>query len=583
MNFSKYLSRFFLLFFFVFVFATPTLARENIDDWYIKDFKTEINVNKDSSLDITEIITADCGEVEGKHGIFRVLPLKYKTIYKDFITPIEIIGVFDENDNPISFTKIKDREVISLKIGDPDIEVSGVNIYVIKYKVKNAILFENPDFAELYWDLLGNYWELEIDNFTGKIIFPSEINKNNSEVYYYTGYLNSQETDGVEYKWTDSNILEFKSLRMFKKYEGISVSIIFPKNIITPYVLTFKDKTGYSPITAIIGLILLIFLPLFSFLISYKLWKKHGRDPKINKTIIPEFEIPGNLSPIDMGGIIKSGALRTNFITASIVNLAVNSYIKIEERDKRMPFSKKNDYAFIRLDKQTSDDLSATEKVLLKELFSSNKKEVLISDLKDDFYKNLTDISKSLTEDLVKRDYIFDKGLKKKPGMLVFGIFCFFISIYFVAFIWPVSLILILTGFPVLIFGILMSKRTELGTEMNWRIKGFKLYMNTAEKYRSRFQEKENIIEKLLPYAVLFGITKKWLKKMKDIYGEEYFSNYHPVFFSTISSISNFDSFASSLNSITSSISSNVSSSSSGSSGGGSSGGGGGGGGGGGW
>jgi uncharacterized membrane protein len=108
--------------------------------------------------------------------------------------------------------------------------------------------------------------------------------------------------------------------------------------------------------------------------------------------------------------------------------------------------------------------------------------------------------------------------------------------------------------------------------------------METAEKYRQQFYEKENIFEKFLPYAMVFGIAKLWAEKIKEIYGQEYFDSYHPVWYVGAGDFSSFDaaSFTESLNSITTSISSNVSSGS-GSGGGGFSGGGGGGGGGGGW
>jgi uncharacterized membrane protein len=582
MKIFKWLGGIFLSVFFLALFMQPVLAREEITDWYIKDFKTEITVNKDSSLDITETILADCGLLPEKHGIFRVLPRQFKTTDKTFITPVEIVGVYDELGNPRMFSETKEKETISLKIGDPEVTVAGENTYVIKYKVKNAIIFDNGDFAELYWNLTGNFWELEIDNFNAKIIFPTEITKDNAEVYYYTGYSGSQATDGAEYKWSAPNILEFQSLQMLNDYEGITASVTFPKNIITPYVLTFQDKTGYTPEMALIGLILLIILPLISLIISYRLWSKHGRDPRLDKTIVPEFEIPEKLSPMDMGGIMKSGGFRTRFITAGIVNLGVKGYLTIEEKEKKIPFLSVNDCLFTRSDKKVGDDLCATEIILLEKLFDGQK-DVLISELKNSFHKHMPKITTSLSDDLDKRGYVFKKGLNLQTTMMVAGGAFFIFAYYVVAFLWPLSVILMVTGLPLIVFGILMPKRTSAGAELNWRIEGFRLYMNTAEKYRSRFQEKENIMEKLLPYAILFKITGEWLRKMKDIYGEKYFTNYHSTFFISTMAISSFDSFASSLDSITSSIASNVSSSSSGSSGGGSSGGGGGGGGGGGW
>jgi uncharacterized membrane protein len=131
-----------------------------------------------------------------------------------------------------------------------------------------------------------------------------------------------------------------------------------------------------------------------------------------------------------------------------------------------------------------------------------------------------------------------------------------------------------------------MSRRTEKGAMLEHRIKGFKLYMDTAEKYRQQFNEKENIFEKFLPYAIMFGMTKKWIKTMERVYGEKYFATYHPVWFYG-AGISNFnvDSLTSSIESLSSGMASTMASSpsSSGSGGGGFSGGGGGGGGGGGW
>jgi uncharacterized membrane protein len=142
---------------------------------------------------------------------------------------------------------------------------------------------------------------------------------------------------------------------------------------------------------------------------------------------------------------------------------------------------------------------------------------------------------------------------------------------------------LFFSGLIFLVFSFFMPKRTKKGMEALWKIKGFKLYMKTAEQHRQQFYEKENIFEKFLPYAIVFGMTKLWIKKMEEIYGKEYFSTYHPAWYVGAEAIS-FDAsvFESQLSSITSAIGS-ISSSSSGSAGGGFSGGGGGGGGGGGW
>ncbi|MDA3802283.1 MAG: DUF2207 domain-containing protein [Patescibacteria group bacterium] len=128
------------------------------------------------------------------------------------------------------------------------------------------------------------------------------------------------------------------------------------------------------------------------------------------------------------------------------------------------------------------------------------------------------------------------------------------------------------------VFGFFMNSLTKKGSELKHKIKGFKLYMKTAEKYRSQFQEKEGIMEKFLPYAILFGITKQWLKSMKNIYGEEYFNNYHSSFLVGAVAISSLSDLEGIVGDISSNINSYVSTSSTGAGGAGGAGGGGGGG-----
>ncbi len=561
----------------------PVLARANVDYWYIKDFKVDIKVNQDASLDITEKILADCGTALDKHGIFRVLPKNYQTLDGNFILPLELISIKNEAGEAMPYSVIDDAKTVTYKIGSADKTVQGENFYEIKYRYKNAIRTERPEFDEFYWNVLGNFWDLDIDQFSAQINFPPEINSGNTELNYYAGDLGSQEeSDLAAHRWLAPNVLEITSLRPALVGEGITVSATFPKNLVTPYQLTFEDQYGVTKEKMISNIILLLAIILATFIICLKLWKKYGRDPHFSKTIIPEFEIPENLSPIEMGGIMRKGGFSNNFITATIIHLAASGYLKIENATEKIAFITITDFKLIRTEKAVTDSLYAVEALVLKKLFNG-KSAVKLTDLKTVFYKYLAEISDKLLTDLDSRQLVDKRGSQYHVCMIIVGPIMMFIGFQLAVFgSWAMAGISI-SGLIVLLFGFFMSRLTLTGAELNWRINGFKLYMNTAEKYRSRFQEQEGLIEKLLPYAILFGITKKWLKKMKDIYGEEYFANYHPAFMAGTLAISNFDSFMSSVNEISSSISSNVSPSSSGSGGGGSSGGGGGGGGGGGW
>ena len=81
-------------------------ARENVTDWYIKDFDSRIIVRSDSSLEITEKITADCGRGVDKHGIFRVLPESVNVDGKIIRMPVKLISITDFNGKSINLCKV---------------------------------------------------------------------------------------------------------------------------------------------------------------------------------------------------------------------------------------------------------------------------------------------------------------------------------------------------------------------------------------------------------------------------------------------------------------------------------------------
>lgn len=552
-----------------------TLARDNVDYWYIKNFESNISVNQDSSLLIDEKITADCGQCYNKHGIYRIVPTFYSAESgKKENLYLSLISITDFNGNQIPYQTTTDRinGTVTWKIGDANKTVQGVNDYEIKYKVKNGIRTTAGTYDEFYWNLNGNFWDIETDKFTANISLPTGINSDNAKISLYSGTFGDKRTNLAQTSWQSDGKLKVESNRTLAVGEGITISVSFPKGIVLGYKPTFFEKYG-----AYFSLL----IPLLVFYFCFKLWQKYGKDPRINPTIAPEFAIPQNMSPMSLGMVTTDGRLKSGFISASIIGLAVKKAIKIEEVKSKGVFSSR-DYKLTKLSKPTA--LNADEKVLLNQLFDESE-EIMLSDLKNNFYRNIPVLSSFVKNTLVKKhlllpysrisQYLF---IAVSFIVLVFGFSALAVSSV-------LGLSLILSFVIIFIFSFLMPRRTTEGAQFNKKILGFKLYMETAEKYRQKFNEKENIFEKFLPYAIMFGITTLWISKMKQIYGEDYFVHYYPYWF--VGSMSHFDadSFNSAISNISSSMSSTITSapSSSGVGGGGFSGGGGGGGGGGGW
>lgn len=145
--------------------------------------------------------------------------------------------------------------------------------------------------------------------------------------------------------------------------------------------------------------------------------------------------------------------------------------------------------------------------------------------------------------------------------------------------------LLIPTFIVYMLFWQLSPVKTEHGVAIKEHLLGLKLYLKVAEKDRLAFhnapEKMPEVFEKLLPYAMVFGVDKAWAKEFESIYTTppSWYEGSQTGHFSAIAFTSSLSSFSS----LTSSALSSTPGGSSGSGGGGSSGGGGGGGGGGSW
>lgn len=81
-----------------------------------------------------------------------------------------------------------------------------------------------------------------------------------------------------------------------------------------------------------------------------------------------------------------------------------------------------------------------------------------------------------------------------------------------------------LVGVSVVLVGVLlvvmhsaMARRTAAGSELLRRTLGFRRYMETAEKDRAAFAEREGIFSEYLPYAIVFGIVERWAKAFEGL------------------------------------------------------------------
>lgn len=554
------------LFLFCSIFSLPKVRAQAPEE--IKSFDTNIQINKDASVNITEHIVYYFDNE--KHGIFRTIPVVYTDQdNREFTLDLKINSILDQNQKNIPYQTSRDGSDLKIKIGDANKTVIGDQEYFINYTVIGAINYFN-DYDELYWNATGDDWQVPIFKVTSTVQLPDDVDQSAIRTRCFIGQTGSTEelcTHNISDK-TVTFTAENDFLTIVVGWNKGVVKII-DKNYKVDLLKKYHFESNWFYL-----------LPLFTILISLYFYQRLAHDPKKVVTIAPEFAPPKEFTPAQIGTILDK-KVDSRDLTADVINWAVNGHLKIREEEKK--WWRGTDFTLIKV-KDLPESAASYQKALFENIFAG-KKELKLSTLKQSvaFSKKWSQIRHDIVDDLTKKEYF-----QKSSPVWRWGIGCilpfFLLILALVIFLLSTSLGLSLgiSGLSLGIFIFINLKRTGKGVNALQKILGFKEFITKVEKYRAHWAEKENIFEEYLPYAILFGVTQKWAQTFKDVCKDKpdwYSGNW--AAFNTYVFVNSLNSFGSSVN--TAAVSSVASTGGSGFSGGGSSGGGFGGGGGGSW
>ncbi len=281
-----------------------------------------------------------------------------------------------------------------------------------------------------------------------------------------------------------------------------------------------------------------LFIPAFLYFL-YSWWQRKGRDRGGRTTIVPWFEPPDNIPPYLLGSL-KDEKVDLTDITSSIIDLAYRGYIKIKELGEK----KVTDYQLIKQKDFDDPKLTEGERQLLKGLFggasisgssileslnldkfiedATQTDTVNIKDLKYSFYTKLPSLKNKIYDEMVARGYFDRRPDKIRTSYLGFGIAalvigCGFSFVTTLIGIFTLPIALVVVGLGLIVISFFMPSKTPKGTEIFEQAKGFKMYLETAERFRVQKLTPETF-EKFLSYAMVFKIEKSWADKFKDIY-----------------------------------------------------------------
>ncbi len=501
------------------------------ENFYIENYDVDIKVGKDKVLSVVENI--DANFTNSSHGIIRKIPYKLN----DYIDNINV-----SEQKSIS----QDSQNYNIKIGNPNKLIYGNHHYTISYKHH---LKDNSN--EFYYNIIGQQWNTNINNFKFNIEMPKIYNFQNFGLSVGE-YGTVGQTNRVQYTLNGTNISGY-SLRGLQPYEGVTVRISLPNNY-------FNIKTDSKKFIVFCLISLLT-------IIGFLMWFFIGKDKHV--TPIINFYSPNGYNSAE-AELIYKGCISTKGLVSLIIYLANKGHLKIKD--------KSNGFVLYRGENHSSI-VSPMERKLLEILFETTSRV-------DEYYlKNSRTFylrwSELLAEANENRTKIFEKNsisFMNKAIMFIIMTGVIYLTIYTIsgfnsifvlnnlpilicpiigtfiivtiseeqqsfplfifAFIWFVIPILIffnpssLTSnlylldyciFCIIVNAICiyhMPKRNDFGNMQLGQILGFKRFLETVELSRveSLVKKNPNYCYDVLPYLYVFDLSDKWIKQFENLF-----------------------------------------------------------------
>ena len=546
------MSRILVALFTILALAFPATAREEI-----RSFTSDVILNTDGSVQVTETIEVNAEGSEIRRGIYRDIPVVMLGSDGGKVRPdLDVTGVTRDGDQEM-FRVERMGDFQRIWIGNPDYFLDyGVHRYIIRYTMtRMARAFEDHD--ELYWNATGNYWVFPILAARATVKLPDGAVI--SDLVGYTGEAGSNE-QAVSIKRTSDTSATFRASRALGAGEGMTIAVAFNKGVIA-------FPTGYAALQQRLADLREVILPVLAALIAIAYnalaWFRVGRDPE-KGTIIPLFHPPKGFSPPLVHYVHKWGFDNMGWtaFTAAIFDLGVKGLVIIDNAAGKLKITTTG--------KQPEEPLAVGERLLFDYL-SRERTLVIDKSTGVELQKKRGEFTTAIENENRARWFRNNWGYAALGIVLALGLLIGMVAIdvlspewligavvlgvlagvafgvianrrhglqilRFVGFFW-VAIIAFNFGSMLLdtfsnlqvnigaisaisivvvtiVFAVLMRAPTIQGRKIMDEIDGLKLYIETAEKERMNMAGEPPMtvsrFERMLPYAIALGVEKPW-------------------------------------------------------------------------
>lgn len=576
-------------------FSVAAPAQASVDDFSYESWDAKYVLDLDAegraTARVTETLTPVFPDFDQNRGLVRALPLDYE----DAPVPPTDISVTDGAGRPVPFTTEDSDRFRGILVGD-DSYVHGRQTYVISYSLRDVVLAATKTKAdEFYWDVLPIERKQRVDAFSLEVEFAPALARHlTGNAACYTGPSNSKDRCGVEAAGrSETSAIASAHLSEVPPGSGVTVAIgMDPGTVVQPP--NRVPNFWLDRLPAILALGALGCGIAGAILVGGLVRRRRF----FRGTIVAQYDVPSHLPPLLAANLIGGAK---SVLPAEFVHLAVHGATRIEDSPQAESFWAGKQPPVLRL----LDPAAATDPLdqrTLAELFAGLAPgQAFQLPTKDSrFAQRMQKLVSGVPAEARSRGYTTTEASRgaRILGFIALGLVLATAPLFVLGIGRPESLTfgvgLLLAASFVLAIVALAKHRvlTPAGAEAREYLLGVKLFTSVAEADRIRTLQSYTgaerledagvdvvqLYERLLPYAMLFGLEKEWGRVLEVRYQEAGVAV--PIWYPGLAAhgLAGLDRSLSDMSSSFSSSASYTSSSSGGSSGGGFSGGGGGGG-----
>ena len=232
------------------------------------------------------------------------------------------------NGEPEKYKTKKSSGEIAYKIGSEDKYVdSGVSKYEFNYTMYNAV-FEKDGIYQIYFNPIGQFWKVPIES--GDVIISFENNQpiGENEIQQLKVFTGKYGETGENYTIVQkSGIIKIKTNEVLEPLNGMTFRLNLKTDKINPTWLDKLKVLYYAVPLVAVGSVVILVLFIYGF-VTWLLF----RPVSLRKAIVPEFNIPKEISPM-YAGYIKGVKNPKEILTIGMLSLLSKGYVTAEDKE----------------------------------------------------------------------------------------------------------------------------------------------------------------------------------------------------------------------------------------------------------